>query len=124
MIPNGSTRAKVLTTVLFFGVSTLAVADTATGVKALSDKDYATAYRELKASADRGDSNAQSSLAIMYSKGLGIERDMPQAMRLWQLAAAKGNSQAELFLGLTYARGWGVRQNYAEASHWYQMAAD
>ena len=112
---------KIVTALLFAG-TTLAFADTAAGIKALDAKDYATAYRELKAGADQGIPEAEFYLGVMYARGIGVEQDISEAMRLYQLAAAQGNAQAQFRLGVRYAQGWGVQQNMAEASRWLQMA--
>ena len=94
------------------------------GKQAFQNKDYATAYREWKPLADKGDANAQFNLGVMFAWGLGVEQDVNEAMRLYHLAADQGNAQAEYRLGYRYAHGWGVQQDFAEASHWYQLAAD
>ena len=89
---------KIVTTLLFAG-ATLAFADTAAGIKALDSKDYATAYRELKAGADRGNAEAEFYLGVMYARGIGVEQDISEAMRLYQLSAAQGNAQAPVIEG-------------------------
>src|SRR5579863_3547103 len=111
---------KIVGVVLFLGVSTFALADTAAGLKALESKDYSAALREFKAGVDRGEPDAQFNLGIMYARGLGVEKDIAEAWRLFQLAAAQGNAQAQFRLGVRSAQGWGVQQNFVEASEWYQ----
>src|ERR1035441_8718157 len=115
---------KIAGIVLFLGISTFAVADTAAGVKALESKDYGTAVREFKTGVDRGEADAQFNLGIMYARGLGVEKDIAEAWRLFQLSAAQGNAQAQFRLGVRSAEGWGVQQDFAQASKWYQRAAD
>src|SRR5580698_1103715 len=110
--------------VMCLGISGAASADTAAGLQALKNKDYATAVRELKAGVDRGEADAQFNLGLMYARGLGVEKDIAEAWRLFQLAAAKGNAQAQFGLGVRSAEGWGVQQDFVAASHWYQLAAD
>src|SRR4051794_33594200 len=110
-------RLQTGTILCLLATSTLALADTASGVKALDRKDYATAYRELKAGVDQGESNAEFYLGVMYARGLGVQQDLTEAVRLYQLAAAQGNAQAQFRLGFRYSQGWGVQKNYIEASH-------
>jgi TPR repeat protein len=110
--------------ILFLASTTFAFADTATGLKALENHDYATAVREFNAGVDRGEADAQVNLGIMYARGLGVEKDIAEAWRLFQLSAAQGNAQAQFRMGLRSAQGWGVQQDFAQASKWYQRAAD
>ena len=74
--------ARTLGACLFFAASTIAVADTAAGLKALENKNYTVAYQELRAGADKGDAVAMANLGLMYARGFGITRDMSEAMQL------------------------------------------
>src|SRR5580658_8074377 len=105
---------KIAVLVLFVSFATFAVADTAAGVKALENHDYATAVREFKAGVDRGEAEAQFNLGIMYARGLGVEKDIAEAWRLFQLAAAQGNAQAQFRLGVRAEKGWGVQQDFVQ----------
>jgi uncharacterized protein len=117
-------RSGFVAVTVFVGFSAMGIAGTAEGVKALENKDYATAVRELKAGVDRGDADAEFNLGLMYGHGIGVERDIAEAWRLYQLAAEQGHAQAQFRLGLRSEHGWGVQQNFLEASQWYQRAAD
>src|SRR5260370_31399561 len=96
---------RTLGPLFLVAMSTAAFADTLAGVKALESKNFAIAYKEFTAGAEHGDAVAMANLGLMYARGFGIARDVPEAMKLWQQAAAKGNSQAEFYLGLMYAKG-------------------
>jgi len=121
---------KTLTvTALFLAFTTIGLAAPATasdhpGMAAFKAGDYATAYKIWAPLAENGDANAQANLGVMYLRGLGVEKDIPQAVQLFQSAAAKGNGQAEFQLGLMFQKGVGVQQDYAQAMRWYEMAAD
>src|ERR1700733_6839918 len=110
--------------ILFLASTTFAFADTAAGLKALENHDYATAVREFKIGVDRGEADAQFNLGIMYARGLGVEKDISEAWRLFQLAAAQGNAQAQFRLGVRSAQGWGVQQDFGQASKWYLLSAN
>ena len=97
-------------------------ADTAAGIAAFRNKDYATAFREWKAAADAGQAEAQFDLGLLYAQGLGVKRDMGEAARWYRLAAEQGNAEAEFALGQMYSRGWGVPRDQADALRWMQMA--
>ena len=115
---------------LKFGLAVLLISipsfgsDVAAGLKAFKSGDYSAAYKEWKPLADKGDANAQCNLGILYSKGLGVQKDPAEAFRLFNLAAVQGNTQAEFQLGVMYAKGYGVAQNYGAALMWTQKAAE
>lgn len=69
-------------------------ADTAAGLAAFKKADYATAYKEWKAAAQKGQAEAEYDLGLLYAKGLGVERDLGIAQQWYESAALQGNSQA------------------------------
>ncbi len=99
-----------------------ALADTAAGLQAFKNKDYARAYQEWKAAADAGQAEAQFDLGLLYAQGLGVRRDLTEASRWYRKSAEQGNAQAEFSLGQMYSRGWGVPRDEADAVRWLQMA--
>ena len=90
---------------------------------AFNRKDYATALSLWKPLAARGNSQAQTSLGVMYSNGIGVPQDYKEAVRLYGLAAARGNTTAQFNLGRMYRYGLGVPQDYKEAVRLYRLAA-
>ena len=62
-------------------------------------------------------------LARMHSEGLGVPRDVPEAIRLYR-AVAKVEFLASVGLGRIYSRGVGVQPDSDEALKWYQAAAE
>jgi uncharacterized protein len=99
------------------------VAGVAEGLEALGKGDYATATKELRPLADRGNSEAQYRVGMMYEFGKGYPADKKQAMAWYRKSAAQGNASAELVLGVIYATGDGVPQDDAQAVGWLQKAA-
>ena len=99
-------------------------ADTAAGMEAFKNKDYAKAFREWKEAADAGQAAAQFDLGLLYAQGLGVKRDLAEAEQWYRKAADQGNAEAEFALGQMYSRGWGVPRDAADAMHWLQMAND
>ena len=99
-------------------------ADTAAGMEAFRNKDYAKAFREWKAAADAGQAAAQFDLGLLYAQGLGVGRDLTEAEHWYRKAAEQGNAEAEFALGQMYSRGWGVPRDAADAMRWLQMAND
>ena len=64
------------------------------GVSAFSHADYSRALRLLQPLADKGDSDAEYTLALMYVKGDGVPQDNAQAFMLFSLAAKSGDPDA------------------------------
>ncbi len=94
------------------------------GVAAYKRGDYATALREFRSLADQGNANAQFSLGIMYSNGLGVPQDYAEAVKWSRKAAEQGDAKAQYNLGIMYRNGEGVPQDYASALQWYRKAAE
>ena len=51
------------------------------GLRAYDAGDYATALREWKVLAERGDASAQINLGLMYSTGQGVVQDNKEAVK-------------------------------------------
>ena len=81
--------------------------------------DYKEAFRLLSLA---GTSRAVANLARMYAEGLGIPKDLAEAIRLYK-AVAKFEFRAQLELGRIYSRGMGVPTDHDEALRWYSAAA-
>jgi TPR repeat protein/Zn-dependent protease with chaperone function len=78
----------------------------------------------LQATAEGGDSDAQSRLGRMYLFGQSVPQDMSQALFWTKKAAARGQAEAENTLGGMYMAGWGVPQDDASAVVWFRKSAD
>jgi uncharacterized protein len=78
----------------------------------------------LYEAAEKGDAEAQFNLGMMYSTGLGVEKDEAAAFRWIQKAADQGHGEAELILGLMFNEGIGTAKDESEAVSWYRKAAD
>lgn len=59
----------------------------------------------------------------MYDKGIGIERDVAQALRWFGLAADQRDNQAQLNIALFYLKGDGVPKDIPLAETWLRRAA-
>jgi uncharacterized protein len=81
--------------------------------------DYKQAFRLLSLA---GTSRAVVNLARMHAEGLGVPKDLPEAIRLYK-AVAKLEFRAQLELGRIYSRGTGVPADSVEALKWYSAAA-
>jgi formylglycine-generating enzyme required for sulfatase activity/peptidoglycan hydrolase-like protein with peptidoglycan-binding domain len=99
-------------------------ADYQTGVDAYQRGDYATALREWRPLAERGDSRAQFNLGFMYANGHGTSQNYAEAVKWYRKAANQGQAVATYNLGIMYHNGRGVSEDFAEAVKWYRKAAD
>lgn len=86
-------------------------------------KDLASAANWYRKAADKGNTDAQTNLGLMYAEGRGVELNNLEAARWYRKAAEAGNARAQYALALMYHLGQGVSQDYADAIHWYESAA-
>ena len=93
------------------------------GGRALNSDDYATALREFKPLAERGNSGAQRGLGVMYDKGKGVVQDKKEAVKWYRKGAEQGDSDAQHLLAWYYKKGEGVIQDNVYAHMWFNIAA-
>ena len=116
---------RTLTTVfLCLLLATSAWAGVDEGTAAFGRGDYATALREWRPLAERGDVDAQRNLGFMYANGRGVPQDYAEAAKWFSKAAAQSDAGAQLIIGLMYAKGRGMPQNGAKAVRWFRKAAE
>ena len=87
------------------------------------EQNYQTAALWYRRLATQGDARAQTSLGLMYARGLGFEKNLSEARRWWSLAAAQNDPGAQHNLGVVYLEGQGVPADAAQALHWFRRAA-
>lgn len=86
-------------------------------------KDAVTSGYWFRMAADQGNPEAQFSLGLAYSEGLGAPFNRVEGVRLYRLAAKQGHSGAQHNLGLLYAKGEGVSRDHLKAYMWFIAAA-
>lgn len=92
---------------------------------AIKDEDHSNAFRLLKLIADRGDAEAQCLVANMYYLGLGLERNVLEAVKWYKKSATQGYSVAANNLAGIFMFGdQGINPDQAEAEKWYQKARE
>ena len=84
---------------------------------------YEKAFKHFSNLAEQGYSLAQKSLADMYFKGEGTEKDLAKSLEWYEKAAEQGNDNAQFSLGLFFFCGNGVTQDYAEAKNWFEKSS-
>lgn len=91
---------------------------------ALDRGDYAAALRLIQPQAEQGDRLAQTNLAHLFRRGLGVPLDHAAAAHWYRRAAEQGDAVAQNALGSLYGAGLGAAQDHAEAVAWYRRAAE
>lgn len=90
---------------------------------AFNSKDYSKAQALLKPLAEGGNPRAQNALGMIYDRGMGVPRNLKEALRWYRKAAEQGYVLAQSYLGSMYATGEGVSKDSVEAARWYRKAA-
>ena len=83
-----------------------------------------SAVEDLRKQAEKGDAEAQVSLAHLYERGRSMERNPEEAFRWYEQAAAQGHSRALFKLGTFYYQGFGTEENPSKALTYLQKAAN
>ena len=84
---------------------------------------YLTALELALPRAEKGDAAAQTLIAELYSKGLGVAQNDQRAAGWYQLASNSGDRLATFALALAYQEGIGVPKNRARAADLFGKAA-
>lgn len=84
-----------LAALLLLGAGTLWAGPFEDGVAAYSRGDYALALKTFRSLAAQGNTDAQSNLGTMYSRGRGVAQDPVRAVMWFSLAEAGGESTAQ-----------------------------
>jgi TPR repeat protein len=98
-------------------------ADYPAGLRAFQNKDYASALREWRISADQGDPQAQNAVGFLYEHGFGVPANPAEALNWYRKAAEHGYGPAEYNLGLLYRKGSGGSRDAGQAEEWFEKAA-
>jgi enhanced entry protein EnhC len=70
-----------------------------------------------------GDPGAQLILGELYQRGLGVDKNIQEAIKNYELASAQQELRAEYQLGLIYLEGEGVPADYTKATNLLKDAA-
>jgi len=78
--------------------------------------DLAAAFESALKGAQQGDVRAQSSVAMMYASGKGVQQNYEEAGKWWVKAAEGGDLVAARYAWNLYRNGEGVQRNPAIAN--------
>lgn len=109
---------------LLFALATPALADMKDAWDAYDRGDYESAAKLFRAEAEKGDSEAQYMLGVMYADAMLGPRDPADAAPWFQKAADQGHPDAQAQLGYFYDFGLGVPRDQAKAESLYRAATD
>jgi len=98
--------------------------DLAAAEAAYGRQDWAAVLELVHPLAEQGNAEAQFSLAMLYSRGLGLPQDSVAAFEWYRKAAEQGNVRAQHNLAVLYITGRGVVPDPVAAMKWMRMAAD
>jgi len=95
------------------------------GLAAFEAEDYTNAFNLLKPIAKQGDAEAQCIVANMYHLGLGLERDVSEAVKWYEKSAEQGYGVASNNLAGIFTMGdKGIAIDQVEAEKWHQKAKE
>jgi TPR repeat protein len=115
---------STLFSVLFLGLmSGSALADFDKGITAYQADNLPLAYKEFRDSAEKGHADSQFNVALMFEKGIGVDKDERQAVEWYRKSALAGNAAAQFNLGVLYENGRGTTVDFAKANEWYRKAS-
>ena len=117
-------KRLVLVFGFFLAVSGPALAGFSDGMSAFRAGNYDAAADEWFLLAKAGQAKAQNNMAYLYSRGLGVEKDLQQSLEWYTRAAEQGYAIAQYNLGLIFAKGKFVKKDEGAATQWLRAAAE
>lgn len=90
----------------------------------VTPKDPATARELLSFSAEAGNREAQYNLGFIYSKGIGLEKNLKIANSWYRQSANQGHASAQMSLAIAYLGGAGVEKNTELGCQWLEKSVN
>lgn len=99
--------------------------DLKAALDAINQANYDEAFRLLLPLAEKNIARAQANLGTLYQTGLGVQRDLLEAIKWLERAAQQGQGSAAHNLGTIYLTGSPeVPVDQAESKKWYRKARE
>ena len=92
------------------------------GIEMIEQSKYAEAFCLLLPIAKSGNSEAQAKIGMFYQLGLGVERNLTEAIYWLEKAAKQGNGEAAHNLGTLFLTCESDRADAKKSKEWYQKA--
>ena len=77
----------------------------------------------IKPDAEKGNSNAQVYLGMMYQNGYGVLQNYKTAFNWYKLSAEQGDHFGQLRLGMVFQKGIGIKKDLVQAHKWFNLSA-
>ena len=91
------------------------------GIVEYEKGQYVKALSAWKRAAAAGSSEADFRIGLLYARGEGVVRSMPDAVVWYERAADKGHVEAQYWLGTIYFDG--AKPGPSSASQWFESAS-
>ncbi|HLH49477.1 MAG TPA: tetratricopeptide repeat protein, partial [Roseiarcus sp.] len=85
-------------------------------------RQFLAAFRCWRDAETRGDAEASFRVAMLYERGEGVMRSLPDALEWHKKAALRGHAEAQYRLGFLYLSGFAAAPSGAES--WLRAAGD
>lgn len=100
-------------------------ADFIKGRQLLEARSYRQAFDRLMKAAAQGHVESQNEVGYMLMHGLGVKKNLKDAVAWFRKGASQGHSGSQNNLGILYLKGGpGIGQDDREALNWFRMAAE
>ena len=86
--------------------------------------EYLTAFQIALPLAEKGNAPAQTLIAELYEKGLGIAKDTKQSAKWYEIAAKSGNREAQFSYALKLLEGKDVERDKEQGVEMLRQAAE
>lgn len=86
-------------------------------------KEYGKLFAGYLPLAEQGYPLAECQIGYFYTEGLGVEKDLEQALYWTRRAAEHGDWDGQFNLGCFYEEGLGTARDREQAARWYREAA-
>ena len=116
-------RSAIISILITTLASSPAFADFKKGIAAYQANNLPLAYKEFREAADAGDADSQFNVALMFEKGIGVDKDEKEAVVWYLKSALQGNAGAQYNLGVMCENGRGTEVDFAKAHKWYRKAS-
>jgi len=118
-------KIKLIFITLAITVSATWAGDIEDADAAFKRKDYAAALVKYKSAVAKKEKTmyAQYQIGNFYAEGLGVKKNLIEAINWYKLSAEQGFTYAQFNLGGMYYRGEGIEKNVVQAVYWYKKAA-
>lgn len=94
------------------------------GLKALEKKDFKQSAAFFEQAANKGNSEAQYWLGVLFYEGEGVYMNKETAVMWFRKAAEQGSAHAQFNLGCCYNYGFGLKKDLSQAVYWFRKAAE